>query len=310
MTRGHLLLALSGWAAVAGLASPACAQIPTEKVIVTAPKAVADATLHDFISSYTAPSRASEKVARWRAGICPVTAGLTPGANTLITERVRRVAAMVGAPVGPADSCKPNIDIVATFAPQRLLDRVRTKSPALLGYHDAAEEKALATVSHPVQAWYTTQTVDLNGTTYIDDKLRYHPGFYIMVDPLHPPVYVPEARVVHVTGSHLGDGVSSELFHIVIVIDLAKINGLTFGALADHVAMLALAQTQAFDVCQSTASITNLFADPCNAAVKASEITDLDLAYLHGVYSIDPRSSLLQQQDDIAYQMKKVLNGK
>jgi hypothetical protein len=307
LTQVRFLLALSGWAAVAAVAWPVSAQTPTEKVIVTAPKVVPDQALQDFIRSYTAPSLASEKVARWRAGICPITAGLPQAANRLITERVRQVAAMVGAPVDPAGSSKPNIDIVATFAPQLLLDWMRAKSPVLLGYHEAAQEKVLATVTHPVQAWYTTQTVDLNGDAYIDDKLHYHAGFYIFVSPLLPPVYVPEGNVAHVTGNHLGDGVSSELFHVVIVIDLAKINGLTYGALADYVSMLSLAQTQAFGTCQPAATITKLFSDPCSAAAKASEITDLDLAYLHGVYSIDPRSSFSQQQSDIAYQMKKGL---
>jgi hypothetical protein len=278
---------------------PAPQSVPTEKVIVTAPGLIPDAILHDFIRSYTAASPASGKVARWRTGICPIATGLPQTANKLITDRLWQVAAMVGAPVGAAESCKPNIDIVFTLKPQVLLNQVRTKTPVLLGYHDVAQEKDLATVTRPVQAWYTTQSVDLRGTTYVDDRLRNHGGFY------YGNIFIPDARVTNVTGSHLGDGVSSELYHVIVIVDLPKVDGHTLGAIADYVAMLSLAQTQAFGVCQPVASITNLVSAPCDGTVQAKSITANDLAYLHGLYRIDPRKSFQEQQSDIAYEMKK-----
>ena len=279
--------------------------LSTEKVTVTAPAEIPASVLHDFIKSYTAPSSPSGKVARWRYGACPIATGLPPAGNKLVTDRVRQLAAMVGAPVGDTN-CKPNIDIVFTLNPQVLMDKVREKNRVLLGYHNAAQEKTLATVTHPVQAWYTTQTVDLNGTVYIDDKLRSHGGFY-MQDPLNKgsSIYIPDARVAHVTGNHLDDGVSSELYHVIIVIDLAKINGLTMGALSDYAAVLSLARTEAFETCQPVASITNLLSGSCGAELKTGEISGSDLAYLHSLYSIDPRKSFLQQKDDIAYEMRK-----
>jgi hypothetical protein len=302
-------LALVWLAASASAAGTQNQSLPTENVIVNADKLAPDAVLHDFIESYTARSPASGKVARWKDGICPVVTGLPPAANKLVTERVRQVAGMVGAPVGAAQSCKSNIDIVFTFKPQVLLDGVRTKTPFLLGYHDVTQEAPLATVTHPIQAWYTTQTVDVFGEHYIDDRLRNHGGFSTVgsFGPKYGNVFVPDARVEHTTGSRLMDGLSSELYHVVIAIDLAKVDGKTLGALADYAAMLSLAQTQAFEVCQPVESITNLVSSGCNAAVKTNDITSNDLAYLHGLYSIDPRASFTHQQGDIAYQMKKGL---
>jgi hypothetical protein len=280
--------------------------LPTEKVTVTAPGLLPDAVLHDFIKSYTAASPASGKAARWRTGVCPIAAGLPPAASKLITDRIRQVAAQAGAPVG-AESCKPNIDIVFTLDPQPLLDRVRAKTPLLLGYHEVAQEKDLATVIHPIQAWYTTQTVDLHGEPHVDDKLHNQGGFYTgsPFGPKYGTIYFPEGHVEHATGSHLGDSVSSELYRVIIVVDLPKLNGYTIGALADHVAMLSLAQTQAFGLCQPVASIANLVSIPCDAAVKSNEITGNDLAYLRGLYSVDPYGSLAQQRDGIASRMKK-----
>lgn len=271
--------------------------LPTENVIVTAPKPVPDALLRDFVKSYTQVSLASGKIARWRMGVCPVVTGLPAAGNRLVTGRVRQVASNAGAPVGVA-ACKPNVDIVFTLNPQVLLDGIRAKDHVLLGYHEAAQEKSLATVRHPVQAWYATQTADLSGTTTVDDKLRNNGGFYI------GQTFFPEGTVNHTSGSHLSDGVSSELYHAIIVINLAKVTGRTVGALADYAAMLALAQTQSFEACAPVASIANLVSRECDTALRSNEITAGDLAYLRALYNIDPRDSLMRQKDEIAAGMK------
>jgi hypothetical protein len=285
--------------------SPSASQsrsLPTENVTVIAPKPVPDAVLHEFVKSYTQVSPASGKIARWRTGVCPVVTGLPVAGNRLVTGRVRQVASNVGAPVGAA-ACKPNIDIVFTLNPQVLLDGIRIRDHVLLGYHEAAQEKSLATVRHPVQAWYATQTADLNGATAVDDKLRNNGGFKI------GPVFFPEGTVNHTSGSRLSDGLSSELYHAVIVIDLAKVTGHTIGALGDYAAMLALAQTQSFEACAPVASIANLVSRECDAALKSNGVTGSDLAYLRGLYSIDPRDSLMRQKDEIAAGMNAGLTA-
>ncbi|HEV2224670.1 MAG TPA: hypothetical protein VGR84_16890 [Candidatus Acidoferrales bacterium] len=68
----------------------------------------------------------------------------------------------MGAPVSDMKSCTPNIEIVFTTAPQVLLDGIRKDDPDYLGYATTSDQRdALATVSRPVQAWYTTETIDL-----------------------------------------------------------------------------------------------------------------------------------------------------
>jgi hypothetical protein len=289
-------------ASAPSLAQPVSRSAPTESIIVTAPGTIPEQAAHDFVKSFTGVSPASGKIARWRMGVCPVVADLPPSGITLVGARVRQVAALAGAPVGDK-SCKPNTDIVFTLNPQVLLDGIRAKDRVLLGYHDASHEKELATVRHPVQAWYTTQTVDNHGNTTVDDKLRTQGGSY--TDTPFGRVFISEAVVQQVTGSHLSDGRSSELVRAVIVIDLAKVTGLTVGALTDYAAMLALAQTSSFEVCQPVVSVTNLVSPGCDAAVQAHAITSADLAYLQALYRTDPRASLGRQKEEIAAQMQK-----
>ncbi|HMH65376.1 MAG TPA: hypothetical protein VK515_07305 [Rhizomicrobium sp.] len=277
--------------------------LPTEHVTVNAAKLAPAEKLRDFVRTYTARSGAAGKMARWKSGICPVVTGLPEAHSKFVTARVRQVARQVGAPVGAA-TCKANIDIVFTLHPQVLMDDVRQKHHVYLGYHEVAEEARLATVTHPVQAWYTTQTVDLQGDATVDDKLRNNGG-YSIAGPMGTLNVTEPAPAVHVTGSRLMDGLSSELYHVIIIVDLARVHGQTVGALADYAAMLALAQTQSFEACAPVASITNLVSPDCEASLKADEITDNDLAYLSGLYSIDPRGSFAHQQGDIATQMNK-----
>lgn len=282
----------------------------TEHVTVTSDKMPPEKAMHDFIGSYTAPSPTLSKVTRWHAGVCPGVAGLPPSWNSSIAERLQAVASAAGAPVAKR-GCRINIDIVFTKNPQALLDGVRDAKPVYLGYHDVAQEKRLATVSHAVQAWYMTQTVDSHGGIYTDDKL--HPEG-ISIDSGGTTSHggntfqFPNAHVENWNGSRLGDERRSELMHALIVVDLDKISGIKLSALADDVAMLALAQTAAFDVCQPVVSIANLTA-PCDAVLKTDALSNSDQAYLHALYAIDPNDSLVQQRSKIAYEMKRSLGA-
>lgn len=288
------------------LALPAQAQGPaaaTENVTVTGAKVPPDQLLHDFVVSYTATSPASGKIARWRAGVCPIATGLPVNWSKMIVARVLEVAKEAGAPVG-ADGCRPNIDIVFTKNPQVLLDGLRGKKSILLGYHDLVNEKKLATMTHPVQAWYMTQTVDAKGSVNIDDKLH-RQGITLYSGGLGNSFEFPNAHVEQWYGSHLADGRRSELGHAVIVADLDRIEGANLAAMADYIAMLALAQTGSFEACQPVPSVTNLLSPSCD--LKTAKASDSDMAYLHALYTTDPRASPIEQRGDIAFAMKKAL---
>jgi len=280
-----------------------------EGVIVTAPKIPPEKIVHDFVASYTAPSPASGKVARWHGGVCPRVTGLPVSWNNSIAARVREIALSAGVPKAP-EKCRPNIDIVFTQNPQGLLDEVRAAKPWMLGYHDAAREKDIATVRHAIQSWYMTQTVDANGGVFTDDKLRPE-GFYLQVRTSSAPVgntfQFPDAHVESWSGSRLGDERRSELMYVLVVVDLAKVDGIKLSAVNDDVAMLSLAQTASFEVCQPFASITNLTAPGCG--FKTDMLSAIDLAYLRALYKIDFRDSLIEQRGDLAFEMKKSLGA-
>ena len=93
----------------------------------------------------------------------------SPTSTTFITQRVKYIALAAGAPVNTEASCTPNIEIVFTTTPQALLDNIRKHESGLSGLCRVhAQHEKLATVTRPIQAWYTTETRDLHGIRRVD----------------------------------------------------------------------------------------------------------------------------------------------
>ena len=309
-----LLLATGGPA----LAQEAPKPAPTENVTVTGIKDV-DKAVKKFVGSQTVATRVAGKLARWRQGICPLVAGLRPEAVKFVTKRIKDIAAQVGAPVNDRENCKVNLEVVFTTSPQTLLDHVSILYPFVLGYHDnSAQAAQLATVKWPIQGWYATATSDLLGGSQLDgaktagvvmDMPAPPPSLPGMIENAQGtiPMSMPGARIVNVTGSRLGDGVSSDFNHVVVVAEPGKLLDYEIGTLADYIALLALSQIQQPDQCQELPTILNLFAPGCGAPSKA--LTNVDLAYLRAVYKMTATTSLGGQRSEIVYQMDKSLGA-
>jgi hypothetical protein len=299
--------ALSAGLVVMLLTLPAAAQTP-ESVTVTGTRS--RQVLDKFVESFAAPNRLTGKIARWEDGVCPVAAGLKPDFLNFITQRLKDVAAKAGAPVNDRATCKPNIEIVFTTTPQALIDNVRKQNQAYLGYADnGIQIDRLATVMRPIQAWYTTATRDERNKTVVDSAKPSGIGMRIPCS-LCPGgyTYLPNAEGYSVSGSRLGDGLHSALYHVIIVADPAKLVDYEMGAVGDYIAMLALTQLSSLDTCQALPSIVNLLAGGC--AQKPEGLTENDAAYLRGLYHMGPGRNLRNQEDEVAYQMDQAFQGR
>jgi hypothetical protein len=310
ITIAALLASLS--AAMAQTAAPAL-----ESVTVTATRPHRDAINH-FLFSHATATRMTDKVARWTTPICPQTYGLGPKYAKYVTDRVRGIAANVGAPVSRDASCRPNIQIVFTTTPHVLLDNIRDKQPTYLGYHDNSRQAAkLATFSRAIQSWYTTATGDLSGQPQVDSA---HGGGITVELPAPPStgpggmggldqgtftLNLPSASARTVTGGRLGDGLTSSFYNIIIIAEPAKLLDVEVGTVADYIVMLALSQPGPLDQCEALPTITNLLVKDCGNQV--ATITDGDLAYLRSRYKMSLSGTLQMQRSQILYQMQDVL---
>ena len=273
-----------------------------ENVIVTEPRLRSEKALNNFVIAHVAATPFLGKIARWKTGICPITVGLPPEVDLYISQRILRVALAAGAPLAKSEPCRPNIVVLATPEPQKLLDFVRAKRPALLGFHYRPQAERIATMKLAVQAWYSTATEDFYGMISGDFPSA-SMGYGVMNGDFRDiPTY-------HASGSRLGDGLKSEFTTAIIVVDAGKIVGQEVGPLSDYIAMLAISQGLSYDACQSVPTITNLMAPDCSADMKPAAITDVDMTYLRGLYKMRPDGSYMQQRGSIAFEMKKDLGG-
>ena len=283
-------------------AEPQAPQSPAvENVIVTEPRLRTERALDNFIIAHAAPSPFLGKIARWKTGICPLTIGLPDKFGVYITQRIIRVAMDAGAPLSKDEPCRPNVVVVATPEPQKLLDLIRAKRPALLGFHYRPQAERIATMRLPVQAWYSTATEDAWGLVSADLPSA-DLGYGAMSTR-------GELRSFHVTGARTGDGLKSEFTTAVVIMDNSKLAGQEIGALADYIAMLALSQGQYYGICQNVPTITNLMAPDCGAEMKPAAITDVDMTYLRGLYNMTTGGSYMGERASIEFEMKKDLGG-
>jgi hypothetical protein len=288
-----------------GIAQPAAPGV--ESVTVNG-RRVPDEEIHAFVAARTAPTFKLGKVARWEKGICPTVMGLKSDFTDFVKKRLKETAAKVGAPLDPNANCQPDIQIVFTTAPQALLDNIRKNYDALLGYHDnSSQGEEMAKVTHSIQAWYSTVTIDASGAPRFDGGKI--PGIGCLDRP-KCRIYLTRAQGYAVTGGRVGDGLRSGFHDVIIVIDPKKLGGYEIGALADYISFLALTQPRSLDDCQQLPSILNLLAAGCTAGDATSEMTQGDLGYLKGVYHMRDDDALIFQQDQIAFQVKQALLGR
>jgi hypothetical protein len=256
-----------------------------ETVVVTATRddpATLDADAARFVEARTALTPIKQ-VARWQAPLCVSVQGLPPAYDAFIAARIRAVAAKVGAPVDK--SCKPNVEVMFTPDPQKMASDVADRSPWLFGAQYATDAKRHAIVSHPIQPFYVTATLDPQARQRTD-----------AID--NPTGVMGDNRKVE--GSRLGEKKRSVFENVLIVADSAKMGGADVGTVADYMAVLALSQVQVLESCAPLVSVADALASSCARQPAPVSITDADVAFLSALYTGDPEQLGSLARSDIA----------
>lgn len=286
---GFALAVLAFGATGAGAADTASS---AETVTVTAtPKLTADVLAGKAAKFVDARTRLTQidQVARWRDPVCPTADGLPPAFNTFISDRIRAIAVRAGAPA--EISCKPNVEIMFTADPQKMANEVADHSPWLFGTHLSSSARHLATVTHPIQAWYVTATREQSGRQTADT-------------PFDPVGVTGTDRKVF--GSRLGNDKSSVFENVLIIADASKLAGHDVGTVADYLAVLALSQIDQSAGCAPLPSVTGTFSN-CAGETAINTVTDADIEYLTGLYATSPNVPGATARNNIARHMAEVL---
>jgi hypothetical protein len=261
-----------------------------------------------FVRGHLAENQ-NQQYARFRDPICVRVLGLPPEFDAFIARRVVELAKEVKAPVDPSPACQPNVDVIFSPKPQAQLDDIAKRRDILFGFHFVGETKKLSTFSRPIQSWYLTRARDTLG----NDILELYDPAPCQSSGMGPPCDIKAPAMMGKAGTRLGNDMSTELVHALVLADANKVADEKIGAVADYVAVLALARWQGLERCNALPTILNLMADGCEANAIAEAATPGDIGLLAGLYTVNPRESGSQQRMTIAGRMetevKKDANG-
>lgn len=275
-----------------------------------------------FLQTHGARSPVIAQVGRWHEPVCARVIGLRPRFGELVAHRVEEVARRVGAPTGTTgEKCVPNVEIVFTDEPQKLIDHIATQYRWLLGYYEETHLKQVSTIDRPIQAWYVTGTKSMNGYQapvlglsgaglgggQVDPTAS-------TVSPFNDGTQIDEPDggrrgfgVTGTAGSHLNRGLSSEFLHALIIVDARAVSKYPLGAISDYVAVLALTRIKSLDTCSELSSIIDLLSRRCGAEATARSITTADLAFLKALYGADLEANLNVERGDMRNRMMAII---
>jgi hypothetical protein len=260
----------------AAMSAPAQAQ-PTDEAapeeIVVQPPEITDVA-RAFVTELSA-SVPYEPMGRWDRTICPGVAGMRGRYAQALIDRIATVAARVELEVGEP-GCRANILIfvaqdsealTADIMRQRRLMSHRNRTGNTRGADALAD---FAETPRPVRWWHVSRTLTGDGVEF--DSVA----------------YVPIA-------SRIENTTRQDFHRAVIVVDADDIHGLRFGAVADYVAMVALAQIDPNADVSGLPTILNLFSP--NGADRPDRLTSWDYAYLEGLYTARRDARYARQQE-------------
>jgi len=165
--------------------------------------------------------------------------------------------------VGPP-GCAPNFVVVVTPDPEKFLKDWWDADPRLFN-----RERGVGGIMRfieadiPVRVWHNV----CSAPPALTRNFRLNITWDCNTGTLGSRLTYPAVRAIYLA---------------IVMVDLTHVEGLTFGQVADHVAMVGLAQVRSSPEIAATPSILNLFAE--GDAEKPTGLTDWDQSFLKAVY--------------------------
>jgi hypothetical protein len=275
-----------------------------------------------FVQSHTAPTATVDQLSRWHMAVCPQIFGMPATYAQFVTERLTRVAQNAGAPTRPiGKKCSVDIEIAFTSVPQDLLQFVSKKYPYLLG---SARKRDDTTMSRAIQAWYLTGT----RSTILQSKPAFGGGAF--ADARSPsrgaelastlatgfngfapdPEWGNTTTVTGAAGSRLTKRLESALLHVLVIVDVSKLQEAQLGTVTDYIAMITLSRARSLDKCSELPSIIDLLSPACADRARPQSLTAADAAFLKALYRASLDVNLNIEEANIRNEMLTELEGR
>lgn len=221
----------------------------------------------ELVETLSAPPR-RQGLARWDRRVCIGVANMPAREAQRMIDRVSQLAEYVGLGVGQP-GCRADVLIVATpeadaLANELVAEHQDIMRPSLGGTDlGRAALEAFRTSDAPVRWWHVSLPVSAD-TGAVAVQLKGAENA--------PEISSPNM-------SRLRSGIRYDLAKVIVIIDTRRLGRVTFSALSDYVAMVALAQIDPTTDVSTYPSVLNAFGPSGETG-----LTELDANYLRSLY--------------------------
>jgi hypothetical protein len=222
-----------------------------------------------------------EGLPRWHAPVCPLVSGLTRQDGEFVLDRISEVARAAGVPLA-GEQCRANLYIFVTSQPAELL-RAMAKRNYSVTFGDAAPFRVdeFIDTPRPVRVWFNSYETAAGWDAPMPQGPP--PSAQVlgggMVSALSAPTYSGPGLL---GASHIVSNVVFSVSYVYVVVDRARLHGVTRGQFADYVGMVSLAEIKTAAHVGDAQSILKLFDGPPQAALPG--MSDWDRAFLKSLY--------------------------
>jgi hypothetical protein len=269
---------------LASLAAPAAAQPSDGDIVVTGQSLEA---LDRYVEELT-EVRPGGQLGRWNDPVCPRALGLELGKNAYLALRVADTARALRIPVARGN-CRPNILIVVTDEADAFARMLLKKHPRLFGAYGNGRPPANAVAAllapRPVRWLNASRWGNGDGAPVVDGNTN---------------------RVYF--SSRLKWTSRENATLSLVVVDAAKVNGLSWRALSAYLAMVALGRPPPdAESPAGAATILSLFRDRDLDRSGPPDLTRWDRALLKSLYASQADRSASSQRREIGSRLKRSL---
>ncbi|MBZ6377463.1 hypothetical protein B5C34_04800 [Pacificimonas flava] len=240
------------------------------------------------------------QVARWHRPICAQVYGLTAAESDAVARRIQLIAESLGAGLAGQD-CSPNLSVLFSHDPDEDLRVMKTSRPSLFADVPPTKRDALFAPGRPIRWWYVIERRGENGRRLMSEQ----PAFIGRTSSGKSVLGAREGTTFgkRWTSTLLSEGGRRTLRAASAVIDLEQVGDLPLRGLADHAALVTLAEF-GIEIPPSRGSVLGLFEED-----GAQQLSPWDYSVLQAIYAVDRDRSARAQRSRMVSELVELRDG-
>jgi hypothetical protein len=251
------------------------------------------------------PLPAYGQYGRWTVPVCLKLTGITEPAASVVAARVRAVAVAAGIALA-RPGCRANLNIIFSEDGARTASVILRRRPGLVARLPQAEKTRLISDPLPVRWWYGIEVGDgsrvgAGAGAAGSAALNSAAGAAALATAL--PVGPDAISTSGYSASLIDTNLSLAVTSATAIVDVTQATGKSLDAVADHVAMIALAPTRLPPQAPGVPSILGLFTSGDD------RLSVWDSAYLTALYRMTLNRSGQRQRGQLIATISAALAG-